>query len=150
MLLTAAILIAISSTMMEITLVHKMGWLDKLYTHGALGLDGAIWNVIGSILLSVMLGSVFAADGVTVLLGSALSGFMSDIYFRIERILRANGITIPRVRSELEQYKDQAIYWGSMLWKVLVISVKVITFPFWGPARIKNWFSSLPSNFARG
>lgn len=147
MLLTMGVIIGLSSTLAEIKLVSSIKFVDKAYTNGALGVPGEVWNFIGSFLLAALMGMVFGANGVVIMLGGAVGTATSAGYFWAKRVLNAQGWDWPRFKASSETGVQQALYWGAQIWRVIVFLVKVITAPFraadWVKRSIDNTKNSL-------
>jgi len=130
MLMQMAWVIAISSLVMEITLVHNLPFLRKIYLNGFLRIKGPIWNVMVSIALSALLGAVFTAQGLVVVVGAGLSGLMSDIYFRIERAFLAKGWTYSIIKENVILAYSKVVYWSMVWWRIIKKINRIITWPF--------------------
>lgn len=153
MLFQMAIILAIVGTVTEVMLVHKIKYVDKLYTQGSnllwvkrWHIDGVVWNTIGSFGLSWIQGVMFGATGLVIALSGALGTGMSMLYFELEKwISKTYGhesvlLFIKTKWGELQAHvpqikKSAADYWqlAKDVWKVIRFCLKVITFPLWGP-----------------
>lgn len=167
MLLTMAFFVAAASFMAEFTLVHKLPFLWKLYINGALGIDGAIWNLVISIVLSVILGTCFGAQGVVIFVGAGISGLVSDLYFRAERAAIAAGYGPDRLKREIQAKKTTAITWytsnrdniqngynqavklGHDFIRLIIIIIRALTWPIRKYDQAKAFTQTTKARFAR-
>ena len=141
MLLWIGLIIAVISTFTEIKLVHGAKWIDTLYTKGFMGIDGVYFNTAGSFILSWVIGMLFGATGLTVMLGGALSTGMSQMWFMVENQLKENGYTWESFKEEYSQKMTDFAQLMRDFWKVIVFCIRVITFPIWGTRAAVLWFN---------
>lgn len=147
MLLTMGVIIALVSTFVEIKLVHGAKWLDTLYTKGMLGIDGIWFNTIGSFALSWLIGIMFGATGTTVLLGGMFSTAMSQAWFMAENKLKENGYTWETFRATYSEKIGDFVQLMRDFGKVIIFTLRVITFPIWGTRAAILWFNTTKAKF---
>lgn len=148
MLLQIGLVIAIISTITEIMVVHGSKIIAHLYTHGLGPIKGIWFNTAGSFALSYLIGMLCQAEGVTVMLGFALSTGMSQLYFALEKWVQDNKgfATIFEYGKDRYHALRQATKGlGELLtnlWKVIVITLKIIT----APIRAAQWTKTKYNN----
>ena len=131
-----ALIVAISSTFIEAKLVNSIPFLEKIYTEGIFGIPGAWVNNICSIFLSFMLGFVFQAQGIAIMVGGLLSIPMSNMYFGAKYQMRKRGIngaefkeTVVTKGKEAEEWVHTNGHYFTELGKTLMFFLKVVTLP---------------------
>jgi hypothetical protein len=137
MLLTAGLIIALVSTYTEIKLVHGSQTIRSLYTKGMGKVEGIWFNTAGSFFLSYLLGAMFSADGMTVLLGAVLSTGLSQMYFSGEEFLSGREFNLSaKVQGIKDGYNTTAAIARDFkqplldFAKILLWTLRAITFPF--------------------
>lgn len=91
MLLSMGLFLAGAFTFVEITLVRSWPGLHRIYTQGfnifGRHIPGMWMNIIGSLMLSFIVGAIFPAAGLIVMFAGITSTFFSSAYFKIEPFL---------------------------------------------------------------
>jgi hypothetical protein len=157
-----ALILALVGMATEIAIVHKIKYVDKLYTKGSnlfwvskWHVDGVVWNSIGSFLLSYVQGAMFGATGLVIALSGALSTGLSQGYFIIEKwvqntygfdtIYDCLKAQVDVLKARMPQIKKQATdLWvlTKDVWRLMKFLLKVATFPFWGYRAAKTWYQT--------
>lgn len=165
MLFQMALVLAIVGTLTEVLIVHKIKYVDKLYTKGShlfwvksWHVDGVIWNSVGSFALSYAQGKMFGATGLVIALSGALSTGISMGYFELEKWIQKT-YNVPTILAFFKIYQVQikktmadALQLALDVWRAFVWFLKVITFPIrvirGGKAKWNNFklqYLSLPT-----
>ena len=158
MLLQMALILGIVGVITEVMLVHGVGWIKRLYTHGGLGIKGVVWNTIGSFLISYGQGIMFGATGLVIAMSGAISTGISQLYFTCEEaiekaygdetILKFLKRFVAENKVEIQSKISDGVQMLRDAWKICVFILRVITFPFRAYRSIKsnliNFKESLP------
>lgn len=159
MLLQMAMILALIGTMTEVLLVHKVRYVDKLYTKGSnlfwisrWHVDGMVWNTVGSFALSAAQGKMFGATGLVIAMSGAISTGISQAYFSIETYVQktyGHNTILEFLKAQAPEIKSQvANLWqlAKDVWRVVYFVLKVITFPIWGTRKAIAWWNSVSLN----
>ncbi len=144
MFLTMGLILAVISTFMEIKLVHGSKTVRNLYTHGlnffGYHIDGVWFNTAGSLLLSALLGIIFAANGLVVMFGGIISTGLSQLWFMGEEFCERANISKSSISSagtSLKKGKQNIVsVYNDFRQPIIDIKnfilfiVRIITFPF--------------------
>ena len=146
MLMQMAIMIGVLGAVTEIGLVHKIKIIDRLYTKGGLGLDGYIWNYLGSLLLSIIQGKAFGAGGLVIAMASVVGGGVSQGYFELEKYIQKHykDATVLDYLKRMKEENAEALALGMKktieTGKELIAFIKaIINFVLWLPRKIKQF-----------
>lgn len=148
MLMNMAIMLAAVSIFMEMGLVLTMPWLRRVYDEGMFGgrIPGFWMNTIFSIALSVLLGALFAADGLVVFMASAISTVGSQILFMAYFAMERAGYDIDWFKNNWARICEQTTATALAIWKVIGFFIKVLIFPITATQWTINTFNNVRNN----
>ena len=136
MIITAALMVAIGSSFIEIKLIHAVPAITKAYINGIGPVPGVWVNFAVSFMLSYVMGIAFGAAGLIAFMGGLLSTGITKVYLDSEDIIHKAGWDIPRVKStSKEKSEEVALWWENNqvhfinLGKTIMVTIKVITAP---------------------
>lgn len=145
MLLSIALLIAFFSAFIEIKAVDSLKPLETLYTKGFI-LPGIWYNFAFSLALSAVMGIVFSAGGVTIMLAGVMSTGLSAFFFRTKAIANANGYTykgvkvnVAKVTTNLQANKAKHIQTAKDVVKMIKVIIHIFIFPITAVRAIIKW-----------
>lgn len=132
MLLTMAILLAIGSAFLEFKLVKSVPLLEKLNR------KSLFFGLAFSIALSAVLGGIFGAAGVVVMLGGILSSAMTEPIWAFRRTMASKKAETQRRIAQVRQAKAEFV----QTYRPLGIGLKYLAFgllaPIWVPVLINR------------
>jgi hypothetical protein len=164
MLLTAALIMAIISCYTEVKLVHGSATIRKYYVEGktiwnplslvkvgpkTVFIEGVWFNTAGSFLLSYIIGAMFSATGMTVMLGGAISTGLSQMWFSSEAFAKDHNLSVNRMRNAIgrnteavkntwNDFRQPLVDFG----KIVLWTLRIITLPFVFARRAAQWYNN--------
>ena len=160
MLMQMAWILAVIGTVTEVMLVHKIAYVDKLYTQGSNLLwvkrwhvDGVVWNTVGSFLLSYVQGIMFGASGLVIAVGGALGTGISMLYFELEKWIQKTynyDTVLQFIKAQIPELKIQiarGVTLARDVWKFVRFILRVLTFPWWGTRAVLRWWDNFRNTY---
>lgn len=140
------IVLAIVSSFLELVIINIIKPLKKLYNYNPPGKPpyGMAANMIGSIMLSYFVGKGFGAEGLIAMGAGMMSTAMSVIYLKGEQLMKHRSGT--SAGDGIRQMQEGAKLWWEQygqllrdLWTVIVVLIKIITWPLRKYRTIRDW-----------
>lgn len=148
-MLYVSAVIGLMSSVLEIKIVTRFKFLMKIYKDGFLGIPGSFFDLVGSFLLSGLIGA--GAGGTIIGMMSGVIGvFSSMLFWSIKRQLNENGFTwakfktdVAEFTSTLQEHKENLLSLLRGVKALFILIAKII----WAPFAAIIWAMNAWNNF---
>ena len=153
-MLTMMFILAGVSSFLELVIITIIPPLKKLYNWTPKGQPvGMAINLAGSMLLSYFVGAAFGAGGLIAMGSGLTSTAMTVLFLRLEQFAKSRGHN--SVKGEINDARTRLhAFWeeyGQMfrdLWKVILITIRIITWPLRKYRTTREWIIKTRERFA--
>lgn len=129
-ILTTALVLALASAFIEFKLFYSVPFLRKLVEKStAIG-------IAMSVFLSFVIGTLFGAAGLIVMVAALVSTMMTEPVHSVMRRAKRRPQQTEQTRSVIDEYRAT---WG-WVFSLIRVSFKVVTFPIWFPVKVRRWW----------
>jgi hypothetical protein len=131
-ILITGLVLGLASIYLELKIVKsipQLGWAVKKF---------AIVGVVFSLALSVVLGGIFGAAGIVVMIAGICSTATTAPIYKFRATLESKNTEVQRRIGIARQAKNDAIRTYTPVAKGVVFAAKVVTAPLWLPVKIGN------------
>lgn len=130
--LITGLVLGLASIYLELKIVKSvpaLGWAVKRF---------GIVGVVFSLFLSVVLGGIFGAAGIVVMIAGICSTATTAPVYKFRATLESKNDEVQRRIAVVRQAKNDAIRTYTPVWKGAKVVGKVVTAPLWLPVKMGN------------
>jgi hypothetical protein len=146
MLLTMMLVLAVTSCALELMIAAKVPAWRRLSAKSPL------FNLLNSLAISFIMGLAFGGSGLIAMGAGVISTILSVpgyqfLYWNYDspKAISGGATMLKQYRNNISSQLDKTKELFIDLCKLFYLIGKIITFPFWLPAKISNWFKELTS-----
>lgn len=127
MFLTMAILLGLVAAFVELRTSFSVPFIRRAIE------KASVLGIAFSVILSIILGTLFGAAGVVVLLGALIATSITQpVYMVMSRVKRSGQDFHHNVQEARDTFRP--------VWKALKFTILLLTSPIWVPIRIRRWW----------
>lgn len=108
-MIAMAVVLALMSAWVEVKFVRRIPFVNNVMTNGLFGIDAGLINLVFSIGISLVMGSMFGVGGLIAFLGGLGSTVITNMYYPNEESIKALTDGLAKIPSKINDGKNSVV-----------------------------------------